>query len=425
MEGGLLDLGPKNLEVLKDGDRDESLGGELAEYLHAMSAEGSVNSSGIFTIDVRAALPKLEKFQLPRPHFGILKVVQSAVASGASFVETDFGSTGITIEHDGIPPNAEELRDLLSYLLSSNRAADERALRDLAVGVNTSLARGASWVEVAARTDIGWVRQRWASRDESAQLELPADGGKATVRFVVRNSAGQVASGLWGTLAKKDIQGMLTGSRDEMSEDAQAVFDRCRYAPAVVRINGRTVPSASFGQVVTRRWSAFTTLEHRQANLLEFYLQASEESPHLMSAPETSQARHRFSLTGLFDGREFEAQAFPVLVDGPLAPRRCFAILGLRGKSNVPGEMIVVKDGVELTRLTPPSFPKGVSAVVTAEGLRLDLSQFRLIDAPETRERVRWLSQAASLAARHTLKLSMEGELSATEHEFLTTLANR
>ncbi len=421
----MADLEPKILKVLEDGDRDESLGGDLAEYLQAMSTEGSVSSSGVFTIDVRAALPKLEKFQLPRPHFGILKVVQSAIASGASFVKTDFGSTGITIEHDGAPPQAEELRDLFSYLLSSNRAASERALRDLAVGVNTSLARGASWVEVAARTENGWVRQRWASRDESAQLELPSDRGKATVRFVVRNSAGQVASELWGTLAKKDIQGMLKGSRDEMSEDAQAVFDRCRYAPAVVRINGRTVPSASLGQVVRRRWSTFTTVEHRRANLLEFYLQASEESPHLMSAPDTSVARYRFSLSGIFDGREFQSQASPRMVTSQMAPRRCFAIFGLRGKSNVPGEMIVVKDGVELTRLTPPGFPKGVSAVVTAEGLRLDLSQFRLVDAPETRERVRWISQMASTAARHALEHKADGELSDIEHEFLTDLANR
>ena len=390
------------------GESEDGLGGELSEYLQSMLSEGAVNSSGVFTIDVRAALPKLEKFQLPRPHFGILKVIQSAIASSANRVETSFTSTGIIIEHDGFPPTGDELKELFSFLLSANRSAADRALRDLAVGLNTSLARGAAWVEIAARTESGWVRQRWASRDESSQLEEPNDARRATVRFVVRNSASQVASGVWGVLAKKDIYGMLAGRRDELSEDAQAVFDRCRYAPAAIRINGRTVPPASLGRTIIRRWSLFTWAEHRQGNLAELYLQADEESPYLMSAPQASQARYRYYLTGTFDGLNFHSAAAPLPVTEAMPTRRLFAVIGLRGKTNVPGEMIVVKDGVELTRLTPPSFPKGVSAVVVAEGLRLDLSQFRLVEAPETEARLLWLRQMVARAAQHVLENAPE-----------------
>lgn len=390
------------------GESEDGLGRELSEYLQSMVSDGAVNSSGVFTIDVRAALPKLEKFQLPRPHFGILKVIQSAIASSASRVETRFTSTGIVIEHDGFPPRGEELTNLFSFLLSPTQSAADRALRDLAVGLNTSLARGAAWVEIAARSESGWIRQRWASRDESSQLEEPNDARRATVRFVLRNSASQVASGVWGVLAKKDIYGMLAGRRDELSEDAQAVFDRCRYAPAAIRINGRTVPPASLGQTIIRRWSLFTWAEHRRGNLAEFYLQASEESPYLMSAPQASQARYRYYLPGTFDGLGFQSTATAFPVDGPMPARRLFAVIGLRGKSNVPGEMIVVKDGVELTRLTPPSFPKGVSVVVVAEGLRLDLSQFRLVEALETEARLLWLQQMVALAAHHVLENATE-----------------
>src|SRR5690606_7806533 len=111
------------------------------------------------------------------------------------------------------------LRELFSFLLSSQHAAGERALRDLAVGVNTSLARGANWVEVASRQESGWVRQRWASRDETAQLDQPDRGGRANVRFSIRNSVNQVASGLW-RLGNNDVMGMLNGSRDTLAEDA-------------------------------------------------------------------------------------------------------------------------------------------------------------------------------------------------------------
>lgn len=399
------------------------MGADLANLLQSMAAEGSVNSSGVFTVDVRAALPKLEKFQLPRPHFGILKVIQSAVASGATYVDTNFGSTGITIEHDGEPPEPEALRDLLSYLLSSDRIAGERWLRDLAIGVNTSLARGASWVEVAARGQHGWSRQRWASREESAQLESPADRGKANVRFVVRNTAGQVASGLW-KMGNKDVLDMLSGSRAAMEEDAQAVFDRCRFAPVKVRINGRDLPPSSLSQPVTRRWSAFTLVQHRKPNLLEISLLAKEASPHLMSAPSLSQARHRMVVAGEFDGQDFHAQEpFYLAPPGELPARRCYAILGIRGSANVPGEMILIKDGVELTRLTPHAFPKGVSAIITTEGLRLDLSQFRLVDSDEARRRIAWITRMVARASGRALKLVPESGWESGERARLAELS--
>ncbi len=141
-----------------------------------------------------------------------------------------------------------------------------------------------------------------------------------------------------------------------------------------------------------------------------------------MSVPRESQARHRLSLAGLFDGDEFRTEATPTIVKESLEPRRCFAIFGLRGKRNVPGEMIVVKDGVELTRLTPPSFPKGVSVIVVAEGLRLDLSQFRLIDSPETQKRLLWISSMVRAAARFALARLPSEDLSAAEQQYLEVL---
>lgn len=377
---------------------------ELAQMLQAMTAEGALSESGVFTIDVRAALPKLEKFQLPKPHFGLLKVIQSAVASGATFVNTDFGSAGITIEHDGQPPEPEELRDLLSYLLSTDSSSGDRALRDLAIGVNTSLARGGSWVEVSARRPQGdWVSQLWSSREETSQSQKHKAGGKATVRFVVRRSLGQAAREIWDW-GGKDVGGLMFGSRDVMDEDARAVYDRCRHSPIPIRINGRAVPPSHTGHKVTRRWSPFRVVDHRKAHVAEISLLCDVESPHLLCASPDSQARHRFLMHGQFDGREFKSEgrlrrASPELLRG----RRCFGILAIRGRAQVPGEMVVVKDGVDLARLTPRTLPKGVSAILTAEGLRLDLSQFRLVDGEQSRDRFSWLEHVVMDSARRLL----------------------
>jgi hypothetical protein len=405
---------------------EEAPSPELAGLLQSMAAEGSLSSSGVFTIDVRAALPKLEKFQLPRPHFGLLKVIQSAVGSGASYVDTSFGSSGISIEHDGDPPRSEELRDLLSYLLSTDASSGDRALRDLAIGVNTSLARGASWVEVSARTELGWVQQRWVSREETDHKEqLSREEGKATVRFEVRRTLGQAASEVLGW-ANKDLGGLLHGSREVLDEDARGVFDRCRHAPVDVRINGRPVPASSSGHRVVRRWSPFREVEHRKPHLVEIYLQARQESRHLMSAPERSQARYRFAMEGDFNGLTFHTVgALHTLPAQPLPPRRCFAVIGIRGRAQVPGEMVVVKDGVDLARLTPGGIPKGVSVILSAEGLRLDLSQFVLSKSQETEERLAWLSSTVSHCCRGVLQQVDDSAWSQEERRHLVQLARQ
>lgn len=388
--------------MMLEPDQQQAPSG-LAELLGSLASEGSLNSSGTFTVDLRAALPKLEKFQLPRPYFGLLKVVQSGVASGASFVDCSFTPTGIIIEHDGQAPEPAQLRELFNYLLSSQRGPAERALRDLAVGVNTSLARGASWVEVSARGSEGWINQRWTSRSETSQSERMGDT-RANLRFELRRTGRQTAGELYQR-ANKDIFQLLKGSRDVLDEDARAVFDRCRHSPVPVRINGRPTLAPSMGRSVMRRWSPWKLVQHRKASVAEVYLMTDRPSPHLLSPPPLSEAPLRFVMEGAYERGEFHGSgALLPATQQRLRERCCFAVLCFRGVSTIPGEMIVVKDGVDLARLTPPSLPRGVSVLLTAEGMRLDLSQFRIVDTEETRERLDWISHRAAECARGLLE---------------------
>ena len=382
--------------------QNENLPPDLQAMLGALAGEGALSDTGVFTIDVRKALPKLEKFQLPAPHFGLLKVIQSAVASRATFVDTHFRSGGITIEHDGDPPEPDELRDLLSFLLVSDGSSGNRALRDLAIGVNTSLARGASWVQVSTRTSQGWVNQRWVSREESSHSDPKPTAAKGNVRFELRRTLSQSASEVlrW---ANKDVGSLLQGSRDVMDEDARAVHDRCRHAPVQLRLNGRPVPPSTMGHPVTKKWSPGKLVAHRKPNLVEIALQAAHESPHLISAPTGDHVAHRFVMHGTFDGTAFHSDGRLQRSPQTLPPRRCFAVIGLRG-GNVPGEITVIKDGVDLTRLTPRTIPKGASVLLTAEGLRLDMSQFRIVESPQTRERLSWLERTVGQCATSLLQ---------------------
>lgn len=404
----------------------DSVSADLARVLESLSSEGELNSSGVFTIDVRKALPKLEKFQLPKPHFGLLKIIQSAVASGARQVWVEFTATTIRIEHNGQPPDEHGLRNLLSYLMAKDQPTEERTLRDLAIGVNTTLARGASWVEVSAKAEEGWISQRWMSREESAQTEHKKDlSEKATMRFVMKRTAGQTASQMW-TKANRDIFALMGGKRDAMDEDARAVYDRCRISPIKVTINDRRVPASTFGKRVLKRWSPFTVKEHRRRNLVEIYVQSLQPSPHLLSIPEESMARHRFYLEGEFDGKLCNIQSrVRVLKNLSLPPQHTVAMIGIRSEPTVPGDIILVKDGVELTRLAPRRLlPKGVSAVLAAEGLPLDLSQFRIRKGPETPERLGWLHNTIVDSMSEVLAGNYITNLSETEMAHLHSLAN-
>lgn len=372
---------------------------ELATILGELQAAGKRDSSGVFTVDVRKALPKLERFQLPRPEFGMLKVVQSAVAAGASRITVEVSPVTLSLAHDGEPPLPEELEGLLGYLMAPDFPSHRRSLRDLAIGVNTALARGGSWVEVSTRGPDGWSSQRWRSREEVVESTEGPGRGWATVKFSMRKTAGQAVGRMVG-LAKQDIGALLKGEREALQSDEQTIYDRCRNCPIPIWLNGREVPPPDLGRRTVKRWGPFDVREHRSPNLLELYLQTREPSAHLLSLPTESTARARYLIEGHLDGDEWTADGEPTRLTGPAPTNCCFAIIALRGRPHTPPRLTLVKDGVDLTDLSPRGMPNGTYVVATAEGLTLDLSQFRLVRGAGIEERVQYLSSCIQVAAR-------------------------
>ena len=397
---------------------------ELAAVLEGLRSVGELDSSGTFTVDLAKALPKLEKFQLPKPHFGLLKIIQSAVVSGATTVLTSFTTASIRIEHNGIPPTPEEMKNILSYLMSADHPTHERALRDLAIGINTTLARGASWVEVKVQDSEGWSSQRWLSRQEIKESKKVQAASKGmTFSFVMRRTLGQAASQML-SLGRKDVGDLMAGRRDALDEDSQAVFDRCRHAPVAIYIDGRKVPPSLFGRKVTRNWGPFTSRVHRRSNLMDVFLSCRERSPHLLSPPTGSDARFKYIVPGRFeDGKWVQVSKPEPLLDLSVLDRRCFGVFGVRGVASVPGSVTLVKDGVDLTTLAPPVLPKGVTSVLTAEGLPLDLSHFRIVAGAQIQERLSWLSTTLSSVVAEISERSHFDDCTEEERQHLQDIA--
>ena len=405
-----------------DESLNKKVSNELAAVLDGLASAGRHDSTGIFTVDLAKALPKLEKFQLPKPHFGLLKIIQSAVVAGATQVLTSFTPASIRIEHNGIPPTPEQMKTILSYLMAPDYPTEERALRDLAIGINTTLARGASWVELKVQDGDQWASQRWLSRQEVEEKKVGAASKGMTCCFTMRRTLGQAASQAF-SIANKDIGDLMAGRRDAMDEDSQAVFDRCRHAPVEIRLDGRKLPPSLFGRKVIRQWSPLTFKEHRRSNLMDIFLSCRERSPHLLSPPTGSDARFKYLVPGQLVDGVWEPTGKPeILQDLSVLERRCFGVFGIRGVASVPGTVTLVKDGVDLTTLAPPMLPKGVTSVLTAEGLRLDLSHFRIVAGPEIRARLDWSSRTLGEVMEKITQSSHFDDCSEAEKQHLQAL---
>ncbi|MCA9794833.1 MAG: hypothetical protein KC910_23660, partial [Candidatus Eremiobacteraeota bacterium] len=127
-------------------------------------------------------------------------------------------------------------------------------------------------------------------------------------------------------------------------------------------------------------------------------------SPHLLSVSADSTARARYLIEGAFGpDDQWEPTGEPTRLTGPAAPRSCFAIVALRGRPHTPPRLTLVKDGVDLTDLSPGGMPNGTYIVAAAEGLTLDLSQFRLVRGAGIEERVHYLGSCIRVAARLAL----------------------
>lgn len=90
---------------------------ELNDLLESMASEGSVESSGVFTLDHDYALRKLDDYRLPDPALFILNLVASAVLCGGHefIVETENSETRVFF--NGTLPEPQRLPELFSFIL--------------------------------------------------------------------------------------------------------------------------------------------------------------------------------------------------------------------------------------------------------------------------------------------------------------------
>ena len=205
----------------------------LEGYLQSLSAEGEIDSEGVFTVDLSQGLNKMAQFQLPSPHHYVLRLVSVAALLKAKALDISGTSYQREFALEGEGFTAQEMRDLFaSFLSDSSLDCRVRALRNLALAIYAA-ARLPGCV-VSGNTWQGESGARWqleAGRLSIQTLEQKSFrwiGTRVEVRL--QRSLGQLSKGL--------LQA-LSGYPLTTHEDIQLLRRYARYCQVPIILEGQ------------------------------------------------------------------------------------------------------------------------------------------------------------------------------------------
>ena len=166
-----------------------------------------------FTLARSRAIQKMRQFALADPHYYILELVQSAVATGALYIDVRADDDTFTLTYLGGGLPEAGLANLFDFLFASKERGDLSGLRALALGVNALMlfepariliesgdgtAAGSARLEICGdqdRMDVGrperplsgtYIRAEGMKRGKVARaLRLPILGGGADERSIL------------------------------------------------------------------------------------------------------------------------------------------------------------------------------------------------------------------------------------------------
>lgn len=163
-------------------------------------------SSGEFTLNPVRAAQHMSRLQLPGPHHYLLKMVQAAVAGGASEIRARVGWFGLELQFDLPQPlRLEAMATGVNAALSSLKTVtlEQQGRRHV-------YSRKSQWEEVAPFAPglrIGLVRTRW---DCSAELGLLSQlCCWCPVPFILNGRSARIAQ--WGS-SRTRVQSYVPGT---------------------------------------------------------------------------------------------------------------------------------------------------------------------------------------------------------------------
>lgn len=322
----------------------------MDRFFEQQRADGALDSSGGFTISPDLARQKLQDFQLASPEFYLLKVVQAAVAGGASSLQVKVGRASMEVRFD---PSDRDLKDphRLAAAMLEVYSLPNSALRHLAVGVNAACSAGLE--ELCWETPQG---QLVVNRDE-----LRCENKEFSHYCLRFSKKWSVLDWLKGTLFAVEVK-LLT--------------QRCQYAPLEVVVDKRPMERPDLD---------------RYGHYAEDDLGLSDRHYLLeRQKPGGSQVWFRQPPVGVYDftgdhSLWMESRygtPVPLLLQGATVEETVSVeiAVALQMLWCEPGTLLLVKDGVTLDPIVTDELGHpGVVVVTGADDLPLDLSEFGVV----------------------------------------------
>lgn len=218
---------------------------DVDDLLQQLSAEGELQSSGRFSVDVSKAKEKLAEFQFEDAFYYILKLVQAAVAGGASGLSLQSRTAEVEVTILGLGFTPYQLENVL-YSLMADSSETTPALRHFAMGLNAAVSTRASEITVQSFDGKEGLEVRWTKTGQRSAAWSPAQT-LAQTRMLLKRTAADVISDIGAKIGSRDVFSMFSGDRKGMDREQALIYDHGAFCPMPITINGRPCPGYDLG----------------------------------------------------------------------------------------------------------------------------------------------------------------------------------
>lgn len=346
----------------------------LLENLH--SGEGEVVSSGKFTLDLRKAREKLRQYQLSEPCFYLMKIVQAVVSGGAKRIDIHLGRTRVRLLAQ--MPNSgifKEAQSLIEHL-GDPQGMEPGPLRHLAIGLNSSWSvepETVEWKFWSSESYGGWNLKIGA--DEMEVTDLTERPGKIEIPMGADVVEFQLTR-------QKNLISVVKGAAAEHV----GVVHRCAFCPVPMYLDSRRLLGQwSPAENMREGWSGYPYYVAER-----FVGPDTGPSTFRICAPpwaDLNLADDQMVNSTRADIKEdqrvqtysYQLKDLPEVRADTIVCRLAVALpVAVAGRAR----LVLVKDGVTLepVELGLGMQQTGVQAIMAAEDIKTDLSEFRAVE---------------------------------------------